>query len=95
MRGTHNQYWSCECPACQCSADLGGEKDFEELTEDQDEITPGWEEFETTFSPAGFFCEQSSLQLVGTGELLAAGMNDEIVEVQEREINDEPDYRND
>jgi hypothetical protein len=95
MRGTHDQHWSRECPACQCNAVLGGEKDFEELTEDQEEITPGWEEVETTYSPAEFLCEQCGLQLIGTDELSAADLSDEIVEVQEREISYEPDYGND
>nr|WP_315234002.1 hypothetical protein [uncultured Albidiferax sp.] len=95
MRGRYDNYWSRECPACECTAVLGGEKDFEELTDDQEEITPGWEEVETTYSPVELFCDQCGLQLVGTDELLAADLSEEIVEVDEREISYEPDYGND
>lgn len=93
--GFHDKYWVRDCPACGCSAVLGGEKDYEELTEDQDEVTPGYEEVETTYTPADFACIECSLRLSGTEELEAGGLGEEIVEIEEREISYEPDYGND
>lgn len=95
MNGTYDKYWSQTCPACECTAVLGGEKDFDELTDNQEEVEPGWEEIETTYSPVELFCDQCGLKLIGTDELSAANLNDEIVEVEEREISYEPDYGND
>lgn len=94
MSGVYDKYWSRKCPACECTAVLGGEKDFDELTDNQ-EVDPGWEEVETTYSPVELFCDQCGLKLIGTDELLAANLNNEIIEVEEREIGYEPDYGND
>jgi hypothetical protein len=93
--GRYARYWTRQCPACQCTAVLGGDKDYEELTDDQEEVSPGYEEVETTYSPVEFICDQCNLHLVGTDELSAAGLSEEIVEVDEREISYEPDYGND
>ncbi|KTC54984.1 hypothetical protein AO258_22580 [Pseudomonas syringae ICMP 19498] len=92
---TYSQYWTRICPACACTAVLGGDKDYEELTDDQEEVTPGYEEVETIYSPAEFICDQCNLHLIGADELSAAGLSDEIVEVDEREISYEPYYGND
>lgn len=89
------KYWTRACPACECTAVLGGDKDYEELTDDQDDVNPGYEEVETIYSPVEFICDQCKLHLVGTDELSAAGLSNEIVEVEEREISYEPDYGND
>ncbi|AZO87223.1 hypothetical protein BOO88_16590 [Stutzerimonas stutzeri] len=93
--GVYDQYWTRTCPACECTAVLGGDKDYEELTDDQEEVSPGFEEVETTYSPVEFICDQCSLHLIGTDELSAGGLSEEIVEVDEREISYEPDYGND
>ncbi|QQP96615.1 hypothetical protein [Lysobacter enzymogenes] len=89
------KHWTRICPACECTAILGGDKDFEELTEDQDELTPGYEEVEITYSPVEFICTECDLHLFGTDELSAGGLEEEIVELEEREISYEPDYGND
>jgi hypothetical protein len=92
---TYYKYWTRTCPACECTAVLGADKDYEELTDNQDEVTPGYEEVETTYSPAEFICEQCGLHLIGTDELRAAGLSEEVIEIDEREIAYEPDYGND
>lgn len=93
--GTYDKYWTRICPACACTAVLGGDKDYEELTDDQDQVSPGYEEVETTYSPVEFICDQCNLHLIGTDELSAGGLSAEIVEIEEREISYEPDYGND
>ena len=91
----YSKYWTRTCVACKCTALLGGDKDYEELTDDQGEVSPGYEEVETAYSPVEFICDQCHLHLVGSDELSAANLSDEIVEVEEREISYEPDYGND
>lgn len=93
--GTFDRYWTPVCPACECTAVLGGSKDYEELIDDQDDVSPGYEAVEITYSPVEFICDQCELHLIGTDELSAAGMSKEVVEVEEREISYEPDYGND
>lgn len=87
--------WDRICPACGCRGILGGEKDYEELTDNQEEMLPGYEEVETTYTPVAFLCPYCDLRLDGTDELSVAGMDDEVTEVEEREISYEPDYGND
>lgn len=95
LNGPYDNYWTRQCPACECIAILGGDKDYEELTDNQEEIEPGYEEVETTYSPVEFICDQCNLHLIGTDELSAGNLGNEIVEVEEREISYEPDYGND
>jgi len=91
----YSQAWDRSCPACGCKGFLCGEKDFEELTDDQDGVEPGFEEIETTYTPVLFICPTCKLKLEGTDELSAADMDDEITVRGEREICYEPEYGND
>lgn len=95
FKGHFDKYWERPCPACECQGILCGEKDYEELTDNQDEMPPGYEEIETTYTPVAFLCPYCELRLDGTDELVVAGISDEVTVIEEREISYGPDYGND
>lgn len=88
--------WLESCPACGAQGILGGEKAYEEPAEDQSGADPGYEIIEIGYYPLEFHCPTCGLALVGNEEVELAGIsNDEHYEVDEREIQYEPDYGND
>lgn len=93
--GLLDKYWPRKCPACECQAVLGGDKDFDVLADDQSGPDPGFEAIETTYSPMELVCRECGLRLTDTDELSAGDLEPEIVEVDIREISYEPDYGND
>jgi hypothetical protein len=89
----NDQTWEQPCPACGAKAWLGGDKVHEEISED----TFGeslWESVERTYSADEFECQVCSLELRGSEELEAAGLPLEHTELEERQIEYEPEYGN-
>lgn len=85
--------WEHPCPACGAKAWLGGDKVHEEISEDSfgESI---WESVERTYSAEEFECHVCSLEIYGSEELESAGLPLERKELEEREIEYEPDYGN-
>jgi hypothetical protein len=88
-----DQTWEHLCPACGAKAWLGGDKIYEEISEDSFGESV-WESVERTYSADQFECQVCSLQLLGSEELEAASMPLEHTDLEEREIEHEPEYGN-
>jgi hypothetical protein len=89
------KYWRQECPACKSSAFLAGDKVYEELAEDQDDMEPGYELVDIQYAPVEFLCPTCGLELDGETALAAVGLDETHEDQEEREIEYEPDYGND
>lgn len=85
--------WEQQCPACEAKAWLGGDRIHEEISETSfgDSI---WETVERTYSADEFECQVCSLELSGSEEVEAAGLPLEHAELEERQIEYEPEYGN-
>jgi hypothetical protein len=85
--------WEQPCPACGAKAWLGGDKIHEEISEDAfgDSM---WESVERTYSADEFECQVCSLELFGSDQLEAAGLLLNHTELEERQIEYEPEYGN-
>lgn len=89
------------CPACGALAFVGGTLWEEEVVDsNNDEPEPGsyeqpWEIVQKSFTVEAFHCPTCGLTLSGTKEIAAAGLKDEFVHEEEREMEFEPDYGND
>lgn len=93
-RGIH--LWLDICPACRAHGIVGGEKAHEESAEDQSNSEPGYEIVEVSYYPLEFHCPTCGLALEGNEEVIMAGIADDAhYELEEREIQYEPDYGND
>lgn len=88
-----DHHWPVDCPACGCRSALGGDRIHEEVI-DHDYET-GFETVERFFSPAEFLCQTCGLRLEGAEEMEAADFDTEYSEVDDREMEYEPDYGND
>lgn len=88
-----DNHWEQICPACACTAFLGGDRANEDVIE-QDYST-GYETVTQFFSPMEFYCPTCLLHLEGEDALREAGLADDYSEDSEREMEYEPDYGND
>ena len=95
FRYDYGFYWRQECPACKTIGALAGDEAWEELADDQRDADDGYEIIERGFAPVEFHCPTCGLSLVGEAAVSAAGLADEFVDTEEREITYEPDYGND
>lgn len=88
-----------ECPSCEGMGVLGGIK-YDEFILDTPprgmhiEFDIPTEYVEVTYVVEEFICLVCKLHLRGTQEILAASLQDEFIEVEERELEFEPDYGN-
>ena len=87
--------WREVCPACTGQAFVTGESVSEEITDQGEDRDWAWETVERTYSPEEFHCPACELRLHGFAELEAAGLGEEHVEEEEREMEYEPEYGND
>lgn len=85
--------WHRECPACRSAGFLAGDKFHEEVTEN-DIGHSLWESVERTYGANEFVCPVCRLHLSGTDELEAASIDPNHTELEEREVDYEPEYGN-
>lgn len=91
-----DKHWLEICPACGAHGVVGGEEAYEELADDQSGVEPGFEIIETGYYSLEFHCPTCGLSLEGSDEIALAGLDvDTHYELEEREIEYEPDYGND
>ncbi|WP_155696983.1 hypothetical protein [Burkholderia stagnalis] len=90
-----DHHWLEKCPACTAQAVVGGDQTYESLADDQDYEEGGWELVDLGYAAEELQCPTCGLQLRGEEALIAAGVDLEHVEQEEREIEYEPDYGND
>ncbi|MEY9232506.1 hypothetical protein ABIF68_000932 [Bradyrhizobium japonicum] len=94
FNGSYNEIWTVGCPACKCRAFMTGEQTGEDISEERDEYAI-WEIVDREFAGEEFRCPACDLSLVGSDEIVAAGLNTLYEDRQEREMEYEPDYGND
>jgi hypothetical protein len=85
--------WPQVCPACKSGGLLAGDRFHEEVTEN-DIGHSLWESVERTYGANEFLCPVCRLQLSGSEELEAASINENHTELEEREVDHEPEYGN-
>lgn len=73
---------------------MSGQQTGEEITEDRDEDAI-WEIVEREFEGEEFNCPTCELALIGSDEIEAADLSYYHRDLQEREMEYEPDYGND
>lgn len=88
-------FWHHECPACKTYGVAAGDESWEDLAEDQSTADYGYQIIERGYTPSEFHCPTCELSLVGDIAVNAAGIDDQYVETDEKEIRYEPDYGND
>lgn len=95
MRYMYKRYWPYACPACKSWAVVGGDLDWEEVADDQDDAHPGSQFVTHGYIAEELYCPTCKLALVGA-EALAAGEVDEgFEETVEEEIEYGEEYGND
>jgi hypothetical protein len=101
FKGSYDNIWAQDCPACNCRAFMAGEQSGEFIEEgstyfdderDEDII---WEFVHRQFFGAEFRCPTCDLGLMGSDEIEAADLNYIHRDTTEREMAYEPDYGND
>lgn len=90
---SNDHEWRQVCPACQTDGWLGGDKWHEEVNE---EVFGNslWESVERIYSANEFICPACRLHLQGSDEVEAASIEGNHTELEEREVEHEPDYGN-
>jgi len=83
------------CPACNAMGILGGILWGEEVSDKFDPEDSFAEYVEKTFSVEEFFCITCGLHLAGKREMGVTELPEEFHEIEERELEFEPDYGND
>ena len=94
FKGSYDEIWTENCPACKCRAFMAGEQTGEDISEERDEYAI-WEIVDREFAGEEFRCPTCELMLMGSDEMDAAGLNYIHEDKQEREMEYEPDYGND
>ena len=94
FKGRYDHIWTESCPACKCRAFVTGEQTGEEISEERDEHAI-WEIVDREFVGEEFRCPTCDLTLMGSDEIVAAGLSYIHVDQQEREMEYEPEYGND
>jgi hypothetical protein len=94
FESSYDEIWTESCPACACRAFMTGEQTGEDISEEHDEHAI-WEIVDREFVGEEFRCPTCDLSLMGSDEIDAAGLNTIHEDQQEREMEYEPDYRND
>lgn len=84
-----------ECPACRAMGILGGILWDEKICDDYDSTDPSAVHVEKTFSVEEFVCINCDLHLIGKRELRVTDLPEEFCEIEELELEYEPDYGND
>lgn len=87
--------WACQCPACGGKAFLAGIRVDEDVVETYGNEDGVWEQVEIYYSAEQFRCPVCRLTLDGSDEIEYANINTEHSEIEEREMEYEPDYGND
>lgn len=94
FKGSYDEIWMDNCPACNCRAFMAGEQTGEDISEERDEYAI-WEIVDREFVGEEFRCPTCDLTLIGSDEIGAASLNYIYEDQQEREMEYEPDYGND
>lgn len=94
FRGTYDEIWPVDCPACGCRSFMAGEQIGEDISEEHDEGTI-WEIVNRDFAGEEFKCPSCELSLSGSDEIEDAGLDYNHEDLQEREMDCEPEYGND
>ena len=84
-----------KCPACSAMGILGGVLWDEKICDDYDPTDPFAEYVEKTFSVEEFVCINCDLHLIGKREIRVTDLPEEFCEIEELELEYEPDYGND
>lgn len=86
-----------QCPSCKAKAVVGGMYWDEEIIDHDygDGTEPPIEFVDTIYTSEELLCPTCSLRLDGVREIVAAGVDKEILITGDREIEFEPDYGND
>jgi len=87
--------WECRCPACGGKAILAGVQVGEEVVDTFTDEDGAWEQVETYYSAEEFRCPVCELFLDGSDEINYAGLDSEHSEIDERQMEYEPEYGND
>jgi hypothetical protein len=85
--------WVQPCPSCGAGGYCAGDLVNEELTEDNYGYSL-WETVEREYSADEFACPVCQLKLVGRAEVETAGIPVLHTEMEEREVEYEPEYGN-
>lgn len=94
FKGSFDEIWEMNCPACNSVAFMGGDQTSEEISQEYDEYAI-WEIVNLEFLAEEFHCPVCELALIGNNEIDFAGLDSFHEDQQEREIEYEPDYGND
>lgn len=86
--------WAVTCPACEASGLMAGEMTSEEISEGDTGEDGLWETVDREYVGDQFRCPACELRLSGS-EIEDAGIDAHHSEVEERELEYEPDYGND
>ncbi|MBF0180037.1 MAG: hypothetical protein HQM03_08440 [Magnetococcales bacterium] len=87
--------WKSRCPACEGKALITGVRIDEDIVDVYSDEDRTWEQVETYYSAEQFSCPSCNLFLDGADEIEYAQLDINYSEIQEREIEYEPDYGND
>jgi len=87
--------WECRCPACNGKAFLAGIGVDEEVVDAYGDDDGAWEQIQTYYSAEQFRCPVCGLFLDGSDEIEYAKLDVDYSEIEEREMEYEPDYGND
>lgn len=86
--------WTCDCPACGGLASLGGELVEEEVLDTSHEEYSAWESVRQYFSANELHCPACALDLFGYDEVVAAGIDPDYNEDDDRELKYQEEYNN-
>jgi hypothetical protein len=87
--------WECRCPSCEGKAFLAGVKIGEEVVDTFNDEDGAWEQVEKYYSAEQFHCPVCELFLDGSDEIDYAGLDADYSEIDERQMEYEPEYGND
>ena len=93
LSGDHE--WECKCPACGGKAFFAGIRVDEDVVDTYGDECGAWEQVETYYSGEQFRCPVCNLFLDGSDEIEYADLAAKHSEIDEREMEYEPDYGND